>query len=177
MNQRFSISFFAVALVFSVACAAAPAQTTQGGSSPLAAIEVTGSQRFTSAQIAPATGLRIGSAITRESLQEGADRLAKLGWFSAADYRFSSATSGVKVEYHVKDAESVPVEFDNFVWLTDQEIKTALTGSGILFDGTAPLEGTILDEISAQLEQALDAKQVHEQVSHELTQKIGRAHV
>ena len=173
MIRRFSLSLLAAALLLFLVCIASQAQAPQGTSSPLAAIEVTGSQRFPSAQIAPATGLHIGSEITRESLQEGADRLAKLGWFSAVDYRFSSAASGVKVEYSVKDAESIPVEFDNFVWLTDQEISTALSASGILFDGTAPLEGTVLDQIAAQLMQTLDAKQVHVQVSHELTQTPG----
>lgn len=158
------------ALAMGLGGASALAQTAAGGVSPLASVKVSGSQRFTSTQIATATGLSVGSQITRDSLQEGADRLAKLGWFSAVDYRFSSGTSGVNVEYQVKDAPSVPVEFDNFVWLTDQEIRTALSSSGILFDGTAPLDGTILDAIAAQLANALDAKQVHVQVSHQLTQ-------
>lgn len=168
--MRIPAGLLAAALAALLGCTAAHAQTTAGGSSPLASIQVAGSQRFASAQIASATGLRVGSQISRDSLQEGADRLAKLGWFSAVDYRFSSGASGVSVEYQVKDAGSVPVEFDNFVWLTDQEIKTALNSSGILFDGTAPLDGTILDAIAAQLANALDAKQVHVQVSHQLTQ-------
>ncbi|MGH9707350.1 MAG: POTRA domain-containing protein [Candidatus Acidiferrales bacterium] len=170
MRRRSPAGLLAAALATVLACASAHAQATAGGASRLGSVEVSGSQRFASARIAAATGLSVGSQVTRDSLQEGADRLAKLGWFSAVDYRFSSGASGVNVEYQVKDAESVPVEFDNFVWLTDQEIKTALNGSGILFDGTAPLDGTILDAIAAQLANALDAKQVHVQVSHQLTQ-------
>ncbi|HEY7825909.1 MAG TPA: POTRA domain-containing protein, partial [Candidatus Acidoferrales bacterium] len=145
-------------------------QASSGDSATLGELQVTGSKRFTSAEIAPSVGLRLGASVARDDLQEGANRLAQLGWFSAVDYRFSSGASGVNVEYQVKDAPSVPVEFDNFVWLTDQEIRTALSSSGILFDGTAPLDGTILDAIAAQLANALDAKQVHVQVSHQLTQ-------
>ena len=114
--------------------------------------------------------MKLGDRVTRDDLQGGANRLAALGCFATVQYKFSSSPAGVAVEYAVTDAPTVPVEFDNFIWLTDAELSSELTKSGILFDGQAPERGTILDDISSALEKILDAHDVHAQVAHELVQ-------
>ena len=142
------------------------AQATAAGSSRLEGVEVVGSARFHSDQIAPATGLHNGTNVTRDDLQAGADRLAKLGPFTGVQYRFTTVEGGVKVTYQVADAAAVPVSFDNFPWFTDEEITAAIKNAIVLFDGSAPAKGTILDDMSATLAKLLETHNPHAAVSH-----------
>jgi outer membrane protein assembly factor BamA len=139
----------------------------------LASVAVVGSSRFRSEEIAPATGLRVGSEITREDLQKAADALAELGWFTGVQYRFASGGKGVQAEFRVKDAPAVPVAFDNFPWFTDSELTAAVKGSVALFDGTAPEHGTILDAMADAIATLLAKRGVQASVSHELTAAPG----
>jgi outer membrane protein assembly factor BamA len=153
------------------ACGAAQSQET---SSRLDAVQVTGSSRFSSTQLAPATGLQIGSQVTRDDLQKAANTLAQLGPFSTVNYRFSSGDAGVRVEYQVTDGPEVAVSFDNFPGFTDDELKTAIKSAGVLFDGQAPPHGAILDDISDALAKLIATHGMNFQVSHALiTQPSG----
>jgi outer membrane protein assembly factor BamA len=155
-----AILFAAIAVSMSATATvqSAPPQTqssSQAGTAHLVSVTATGSVRFRSEQIAPATGLKIGDTVTREDLQRAADRLAQLGPFAKVGYRFSSIETGVKAEYQVTDSPGVPVTFDNFPWLTDDELVAELKSTVFLFDGTAPEHGAILDEMSSALEKLL----------------------
>jgi outer membrane protein insertion porin family len=162
--------------VLAAACFAAPTRAqsaTSQTSSPsasarLVSVAATGSVRFHSDQIAQATGLKPGDTVTREDLQKGADRLVALGTFATVHYRFSTIETGVKVEYQLTDAPAVPVAFDNFPWLTDDELVTELKSTVFLFDGTAPEHGGILDEISSSLDKLLERHGVFANVKYEV---------
>ena len=155
-------------LAFMSPLAAAQPQTGSSPSAPLASIQVTGSTRFDSKKIAAASGLHPGDNITRDDLQAAANRLIALGLFASVNYTFSSVGSGVKVDYTVADAPTLPVWFDNFPWFTDAELTAALEKSVGLFDGTAPAHGAVLDQISTALESLLFARGVSADVSHEV---------
>ena len=160
-------------LLIAVAMFVAPpdrAQTADSaGASPLVSVAVNGSTKFSSDQIAAASGLQPGSKVTRDDIQAGANRLAQLGPFTGVQYRFSALGPGVKVEYQVSDAPEVAVEFDSFPWFTDDELIAAVKTSVPLFDGRVPARGAILDEIGAAVENLLAAHGVHEHVSHTLS--------
>ncbi|MGB7308989.1 MAG: POTRA domain-containing protein [Candidatus Acidiferrales bacterium] len=111
----------AALMVFALAPAGSAAQA-QEGSSRLDAVQVTGSARYNSQQLAAATGLQVGSQVTRDDLQKAANTLAQLGPFSTVNYRFSSGDAGVRVEYQVTDGPEIPVSFDNFPGFTDDEL-------------------------------------------------------
>jgi outer membrane protein assembly factor BamA len=146
--------------------ARAQAPGTPGGEGKLAAIHVAGSKRYSSEQIATAFGLQIGQMIHREDMQAAADHLAELGPFAKVLYRFSSRQSDITIEIQVEDAAGLPVSFDNFPWFTDAELTQALKDSGILFDGTAPDHGTILDAMTQALTKVLAVRGVHAVVEH-----------
>lgn len=131
-------------------------------------MQVTGSTRFTSEQIASAIGLHTGQTVRRETLQDAADKLAVLGLFQDIQYRFSTIGTGVRVTYQVADAPLLAVTFDNFPWLSDDELSAGLKASGILFDGTAPAKGTIIDEMSQTLTNLLDSRGIHARVTHQV---------
>ena len=134
---------------------------------------MTGSTRFTSEQIAAATGLHVGSGVGRDDFQRAADTLAKTGRFASVEYRYSDSDQGVRAEYQVTDAPSLAVWFDNFPWFTDEELKEALQAAVPLFDGTAPEGGSVLDDISDALQLQIAKAGVHSTVSHVLTTAPG----
>ena len=147
---------------------AAQSQQSKGGASHLDSVEISGSKKFSSQQIAAAIGLRAGNIITREDLQGAADKLAALGLFSNVQYHFTTVQSGVRAMYEVSDAPAVTVTFDNFPWFTDDELTAALKHAVLLFDGSAPQGGAMLNTMSTTLENLVQARGVLGTVSHTL---------
>lgn len=94
--------------------------------------------------------------------------MAALGLFSNVQFHFTTIESGVRVKYEVADTPGVPVSFDNFPWFTDDELTSALKRTVLLFDGSAPQRGTILDAMSATLEKLIQTRGVLATVSHTL---------
>ena len=160
----------ALAVMFLLLAAGAPPTRADGqsDSSPLASLRVSGSTRFSSEQVAPASGLQIGQPVSRDDFQAAADRLAQLGTFSNVQYRFSSGENGVVLEFQLTDSPAVPAAFDNFPWFTDAEITVALRKDLALFDGSVPEQGSLLDAIDHSLEKLLATRGVHSSVEHAL---------
>lgn len=146
---------------------ARPQQPADSANGKLASVSISGSKRYASQLIAPETGLSAGSNITKADLQNGADRLAQLGLFSNVQYRYATEDAGVRAEYQVTDAATLPVWFDNFPWFSDAEISAALKRDVPLFDGTAPEAGSILHELTGALERLLATRGVNAGVSNE----------
>jgi outer membrane protein assembly factor BamA len=153
------------------------AEYAQAQGDRLAAVTVTGSHRFKSQEIAGATGLRTGSNITRDELQGAADRLARLGLFQNVQYKFSSGANGLSAEYEVADAPTVPVAFDNFPKFSDDELRSALKNAVVLFDGTAPENGTILVTMANAVEELIATRGLHATVAHSVVTTPSGDHV
>jgi outer membrane protein assembly factor BamA len=177
MRQRSAISSFsspALAVLFAFIGAAqiavlalsVRAQAAATGSAKLESVTISGSKRFKSDQIAAAIGMKPGTTVDREAIQGSADKLVALGVFATVTYKFSSSPAGVRVIYEVTDGPLVPVVFDNFPWATDADISAALREAGVLFDGTAPLNGTANDQIAQAIATFLDSRSIHVRVSH-----------
>jgi outer membrane protein assembly factor BamA len=164
-TRRISVPFSVATVFLLLVSVRAPAQSSDAQAGRLAAVHISGS-RFASALIVPATGLKPGDMVTKDDLQQGADRLAALGPFSKVQYRYSSSTDGVRVDYEVTDGPGIPVWFDNFPGFTDEQIIASLKMSVGLFDGTAPAVGTLLDDISRALQQLLLTRGVVASVTH-----------
>ena len=147
---------------------AAAQSPAKAGAAHLDSVEVSGSKRFSSGAIAAAIGLRVGNIITREDMQAAADKLAEFGLFSNVQFHFTTVESGVRVTYEVADTPAVPVSFENFPWFTDDELTAALKRTVLLFDGSAPQSGTILDAMSGTLEKLVQAHGVLAGVTHTL---------
>lgn len=163
--RRYWLAALAAVLLSGAARAQSPP------ASPLVELAFTGSQRFTAAQLAAASGLHPGQMVTRQDLQAAADRLAATGLFASVRYRFATTASGVRVEFQLADAPTVPVSFDNFPWFTDQELTQALAARLGLFDGTAPEAGSYVEQIAQELELLLVERGVQARVEHRLLQR------
>jgi outer membrane protein insertion porin family len=146
----------------------AQSQQSKGGASHLDSVEISGSKKFSSQQIAAAIGLRAGNIVTREDLQGAADKLAALGLFSNVQYHFTTVQSGVRAMYEVSDAPAVAVTFDNFPWFNDDELTADLKHAVLLFDGSAPQGGAMLNTMATTLENLVQAHGVLGTVSHTL---------
>lgn len=144
--------FFAFALIASMfqAAASLSAQTAK-----LSQIKVIGSKKFAEAQIAAVTGLKAGEALSREDIQAAANRLAELGPFANVRFRFTSQGESVTVEFTLEDVPTVPVRFDNFTLFSDEQLVQALKDAVVLFDGTAPEQGSILNAMTEALQEFL----------------------
>jgi len=165
------LAFICFAVLTLTVVAATPARSAQ--TARIASIKVIGSQKYTEAEIAAVSGLKVGDSLGREDIQAGADRLAQLGPFTRVRYRFTSSGEDITVEFQVEDAPAVPVSFDNFPWFTDTELTDLLKQGVTLFDGTAPEQGGILDAMTETLQKLLAARGVHASVERTLMTQPG----
>jgi outer membrane protein insertion porin family len=165
------VAVLAAALSGPLAPMSSAQQPAAAGTGKLAAITVTGTKRYPTDKIAAASGLVIGQMVGRDDLQGAADKLADLGVFSQVNYRFKTIPGGVALEFVVQDVPTIPVEYDNIPWFTDDELTAALKSAVGLFDGTAPESGTILDQMKAALEALLPQRGVHAVVDRDVTEE------
>ncbi|MGC1107519.1 MAG: POTRA domain-containing protein [Candidatus Acidiferrales bacterium] len=135
----------------------------------LSAVNQAGSHNYSSAQVAALSGLQIGTAVDRNAIQAGADRLARSGLFSTVRYRFSTDATGLTVTFEVQDAPAFPISLDNLPWLTDDDVAKALTEAGIPLERTAPSSGATDDRIAQALQKALEAKGIRATLAYAVT--------
>ncbi len=170
--RLFAFAFLVILLcLFNVAQSTAqesPAAPTAAAepSAKLVEISATGSEHFTSEQVVAETGLKPGASVTRADLQNAANKLSALGTFAKVAYRFSSGFAGVTVEYQVTDAPLLPIAFDNFPWVSESDLKGAIKAAVPLFDGSAPANGKILDDMADAVQRFLETKGIYVKVSH-----------
>ena len=147
--------FLLTAVGFAQSAHKAPAKASNAGHT-LASIHVNGSKRYTPEEIATATGLEIGSNATEEDFQKAIQKLGNAGLFSNVSYSYNHTPTGTKLDIEVTDAEKmVPAKFENFVWFSDDELKSQIHQRLPLFKGEVPIGGTFSDEISDILQALL----------------------
>jgi outer membrane protein insertion porin family len=154
---------FGALAVYAQAPAANPAP-----SSTIASIKVTGAQKFPADQVITASGLKSGDMVTAAQIQDATNRLAALGIFSAVNFRYASKGDAINLEFQVQEAPTYPIVFDNFPWFTSAEIGEAIRNQVGLFTGEAPGDGTMIDEMTAVIENLLASQKIQGTVTHQL---------
>jgi outer membrane protein assembly factor BamA len=135
----------------------------------LVALKVTGTARYTDKEILAASGLQIGQNAADGDFREAAQRLGDSGLFSDVVYSYSSSGAGVRLEMQLADADQgklVPAHFENFVWFTDDELRTALQSRVPLFKQLLPVTGNLPDRVSEALQAILTEKQYPGRVNY-----------
>lgn len=128
---------------------------------PLAAaklieVRVTGSQRFTEAEVSAASGLPVGTMAGDEDFRKAARQLGESGAFADVAFTYSYSSAGIKLTFQVSDAEKfVPARFADFVWFTDQELLQKVHERVPLFKGELPASGRLPDQVSDILQALL----------------------
>jgi outer membrane protein assembly factor BamA len=149
----------AVSLLISASFAQTkPDPHAAGSSAPtfvLKKVICSGSKRFPETDIIKSTGLKLGSRVTADELQQAAARLGQSGVFSQVSYRFD----GESATFSLMDAEQLaPSTFENFVWFPDADLVQRVHDSVPLFNGSVPLSGNLADQVSAALDSILKQK-------------------
>ena len=138
----------------------APAQAPRKSTRPLLpsafkliSIRVAGTKRYTPDQIKAATGLQLGQTVSEDDFKAVSRHLGETGAFSDVAYAFQYSSEGAKLDIQIADANQfVPARFDNFVWLTDQELLQKLQARVPLFNGELPVAGTLADQVADALQ-------------------------
>ncbi|MGA8443407.1 MAG: POTRA domain-containing protein [Candidatus Sulfotelmatobacter sp.] len=164
--DRFLFTLLALlALFFAPPRAAAMQVQSSGGNaarpippsdSRLIDVKVTGSKRFTSEEVAAASGLPLGTIVDDEAFRKAARQLGESGVFNDISYSYSYSSAGTKLNFKVTDADKfVPAHFLDFVWFTDQELTQKVHERVPLFNGELPINGRLLDQVSDILQALL----------------------
>jgi len=163
-----------ILLPFLLACASLLAAQTREpprpaapSASKLISIRATGSTRYTPAQIAAATGLRLGQVVTDDDFKEVSRHLGETGAFNNVAYTFQFNPEGIRLDLQVTDSEPfVPVRFENFVWLSDKELYEKLSAREPLFQGQLPVSGNLADQVSEDLQGLAIEHKLHGRVDY-----------
>ncbi len=122
----------------------------------LVSTNIKGTERYTSEEVLSATGLQIGQAVNEDDFRKATEQLGQTGLFSSASYGYTYSSAGAKLELQLSDSDQlVPAEFDNFVWLTNQELLGKLRERVSLFKGLLPVDGNLADQVSDALQALL----------------------
>lgn len=131
-------------------------------------VDFTGVKTFSPADVLQASGLKLDSPTTVQDLQNAANKLSALGAFSDVRYRYETTTDGLEAQFQVVEAPEYPVAFDNFPWISDDDLSAAIKKSVALFNGSAPEHGAMLDAMSTAIEDQLTLRSVQAKVSYRL---------
>lgn len=122
----------------------------------LVGITVTGSHRYSQAEVVAASGLTIGSSASDEDFKKASQQLGDTGMFSDVAYAFSYSAAGTKLDLQLTDvAKLVPVYFENFVWFTEDDLRSQLRTRVPLFQGSVPTSGSLLEQLNDALQALL----------------------
>src|SRR5579859_6092623 len=146
-----------------VAVKCADAQSA-GAAGKIGAIHVQGQKMLTAEQVIAATGLKPGQEFDPQQLNAAAERLGKSGAFSDVTYSYVSQGGLMAIDFKMEEAKFRACHFDNFVWLSDDEMNARLK------NGMAPETGALLDEIPGALERLSKEKGVAVRVSRRVQQ-------
>jgi outer membrane protein assembly factor BamA len=141
----------------------------------IASIRVTGQKKFSAEQVIAATGLKSGQVFDVKELDAAAERLGKSGAFPDVSYSYVPQGGLIAVQFKVEEAAKFRgCVFDNFVWLTGDEIQDGLKKVVPLYIGAAPETGDVLDDIARALEKLSKQKGITVHVTRRIDQaRIG----
>lgn len=144
---------------------------TAAPTTKIGVIRVSGQKRFSAEQVIAATGLKLGQAFNVKDLDAAAERLGKSGAFPDISYSYVPQGGLIAVEFKVQEtAKFRECVFDNFVWLTRDEIQAGLKKELPLFIGVVPETGEMLDDISQALEKLSKEKGISVHVVRRIDQ-------
>jgi outer membrane protein assembly factor BamA len=141
----------------------------------IGSIRVIGQKKFSAEQVIAATGLKAGQAFDVKELDAAAERLGKSGAFPDVSYSYVPQGGLIAVQFKLEEAAKFrECVFDNFVWLTSDEIQAGLKKEVPLYIGEAPETGDVLDDIARALEKLSKQKGIAVQVTRRIDQaRIG----
>jgi outer membrane protein assembly factor BamA len=133
-------------------------------------IDFTSPGDFTQKQLEDAAGLHPGSTLTASDLGAAAQRLVDTGYFADVGATIDGKLAAATIKFDLKPiprAQLLHVGFENFVWLTHDEIEAAVHAKFPMFIDYLPDNSPHQDDIKAALTTALAAKSIAARVTFE----------
>jgi len=117
----------------------------------LASVKVTGSKRYSVADVVSSTGLALNQHVSIDDLQKASDAVGQSGAFSSVQYTYASiGMPKIEATFKVVDSpDYVPAIFQNIVWVPNAELIAAIHGRVPLFNGNLPMMGTLQEQVRA----------------------------
>ncbi len=134
-------------------------------------LEFRGTTPYSQATLEGASGLKVGAAMTQADLQAAAERLIATGAFADVGAELDGPIKSITVIFKVQATgpeHILRTSFDNFVWLSKDELTEGLKTRVPLFNGTVPEGGNVQDAVQDALKAMLVAKGVQATVSSQL---------
>lgn len=125
---------------------------------------------FTQQQLEAAAGIHAGTKLTAADLGTAAQKLVDTGYFDSMDATIDGAIASATILFNDKPtplSHMLPVGFENFVWLTSDEIMAAIRSKIPMYNGYLLDNSPHQAEVKAALTAALAAKSVSAEVSCE----------
>jgi outer membrane protein insertion porin family len=136
-------------------------QTQPTSDARVASIQVKGTRRYSPADVTRLSGVEIGKPATVADLTAAATRLAATGLFNSVRFSYTTGTRQMTVIFDIEEAAwTIPVIFDNLVWLPEPQLIAALAEEVPSFDGTAPVNVGAADFLTRALEKILKARHI-----------------
>jgi outer membrane protein assembly factor BamA len=154
---------FLAAILLSFASANLVAQYTVGR------VDFKNPGPYQQADLEAALGLHSRQQFSAATLQAAAQRLIDTGYFDDMNVEEHGRQNAEDVIFTLKPFavdQFTPVGFENFVWLTPEELVAAVRHAAPLFRGALPDAGNQADAINAALSAALAAKGADAKVTH-----------
>ena len=83
--------------------------------------------------------------------------MSSTGLFASLKYRYATSGNRLDVTFDIEETPwSMPVVFDNFVWLRDEELLAAVKQDVPTFDGTLPVNSEVSSYMTGVLQHLLD---------------------
>jgi outer membrane protein assembly factor BamA len=171
MRTACFLLFFPLAMVL---VTAGPAMAQSAGQFKLAGVTVVGSARYKESEIFQASGLKLGEIVSVDTLKEAATRLGSAGVFAEVNYRYRTRGEALTAEFTVQDAGPfLPCTFENFVWMSRDELLAGLRSRVPLFYDQVPVSGDLLERVSSALEEMLQDHGIQAKVAFSPTGAAG----
>ena len=135
------------------------------GTFQLGTIAVTGVRRYNDADVTRLSALTPGQPVTPPDLDAVVKQLSSTGLFASVRYRYVISGNRMDVTFEIEEPVwSMPVLFDNFVWLSDDELLAAVKQKVPSFDGTLPVNAEVTVHMTGVLQRVLDERRIRGRV-------------
>jgi len=141
---------------------------------PLARIEAIGLHRFTLADVTRLSGLKVGQPVGPREIDAAVAQMVSAGVFKAVRYRVSNEAGQLALTFEIDEETdwSLPVVYDNFIWMTDDELNAAVREAVPAYDGTAPVSSQVPEIIARALTSVLRRHNISADVEHNSAGKL-----
>jgi outer membrane protein insertion porin family len=160
----FILLVMAVAIEWGAGQPQAPAAGLQLGT-----VTVTGARRYPVADVIRLSALEPGQPVTPSDLEAAVKRMAATGLF--ASVKSVPVTAGTRMDVTLEIEEpawTMPVMLDNFIWLSDDELKAAVQQDVPTYDGTLPTNAEVTNYMTGTLQRILDQRKIRGRVEFAL---------